>query len=752
MKKNHFTFCVMLFTGITGSFALPINQKSTDTTRTIILEDAVVTATRAGKNAPVAYKNILKKEIERSNYGRDITSLLQATPSMVATSDAGNGIGYTDIRLRGTDGTRINVTMNGVPMNDAESHKVYWVDTPDIISSLASIQIQRGVGTSTNGAGAFGGSINMTTSALPLQMGGEASFSYGSYTTNKEAIKLSSGLIGKWAFDGRFSHIFSHGYMDRAFANLSSYMLQAGYYDTRTTWKFISFGGHERTYNAWDGLSKEQMSKYGRTYNPCGEITHNIGGETMVTGFYHNQTDNYTQVNNQIIMSHVFNNNWDWNFTAHYTRGNGYYNQWKNNRKLAQYGLSLTSADGTPLKKSNLTRKKQMDNDFYGAVASVNFRADNLVLNLGGAGNLYTGNHWGNVMSVESAPYYNDNAEYYRNNSRKSDINAFAKATWSLLPFLSLCGDVQYRHIRSEIYGTGSSYQEVYDASWNEVGYMQPLHLNKAYDFVNPKIGINYSRNNHNLYASFGIAQKEPTRDDFVNAMKGQEPKKETLYDWETGYRFQNEYLNAGVNLYWMQYRDQLILTGGINTETYDPLYFNAPKSFRYGAELTIEAKPLSFLTIEADANFSRNRINDYTESIYSNDSYTNIDRYVGNTDIAYSPSVVCGGAIRFEKSNIEAGFSMKHVGSQYINNSSNSNLKLDAYTVGNLELAYTFLMKGVKSIRLGVNINNVFNNHYCSNAYIYESSTTADGGDVYDIRYFPQATRNFLANLTVKF
>ena len=752
MNKNHLTFYAMLFAGITGSFAKTNNSKSKDTVRTVILENAVVRATRAGENVPIAYKNILKKGIDRSNYGKDITTLLQSTPSMVATSEAGNGIGYTDIRLRGTDGTRINVTVNGVPMNDAESHKVYWVDTPDLISSLASIQIQRGVGTSSNGAGAFGGSINMTTSALPSDRGGEASFSYGSYTTNKEAVKLSSGLIGKWAFDGRFSHIFSHGYMDRAFSNLTSYMLQAGYYDEKTTWKFISFGGHERTYNAWDGLSKEQMSKYGRTYNPCGEITHKIGDETVVTGYYQNQTDNYTQVNNQVAMNHVFNAQWDWNFTAHYTRGNGYYNQWKNNRKLAQYGLSLTSSDGTPLTKSSLVRKKQMDNDFYGAVTSVNYNGDDLVINLGGAANVYSGNHWGNVVSVESAPHYNDNSEYYRNNSRKSDINAFAKATWSFLPSFSVYGDIQYRHIRHEIYGTGSSYQEVYDASWNEIGYMQPLRIDKAYDFLNPKIGINYRRANHNVYASFGIAQKEPTRDDFVNAMKGQEPRRETLYDWETGYRFQNKYLNAGVNLYWMQYKDQLILTGGINTETYDPLYFNAPKSFRYGLELTVEAKPLPFVTVEADANFSRNRINDYTESIYSNDSYTNLDRYLGNTDIAYSPKVVCGGAVRFEKSNLEAGFSMKHVGSQFINNSGKNDLKLEAYTVGNLELAYTLRLKNVRSIRFGVNINNLFNNHYCSNAYIYESSTTADGGDVYDVRYFPQATRNFLANVTVRF
>lgn len=748
MKKVFFTVSFLL--GCSFMMAQQAVPFRLDTLHIYELQDIEVKATRVNKKTPIAHTNLSQEEIQRNNYGKDIPSLLQLTPSIVSTSDAGNGIGYTDIRLRGTDGTRINVTTNGVPMNDAESHKLYWVDTPDFISSVGSMQIQRGVGSSTNGAGAFGGSINMTTSALPTQPGGEVSYSYGSYTTNKEAVKLSSGLINNhWAFDGRFSHIYSHGYMDRAFSNLNSYLFQGAYYADNTVWKFITFGGHERTYNAWDGLTKEQMEK-SRTYNPCGEITDD---NKNVIGFYNNQTDNYTQLNNQLSMNHTFNAHWSLNLTFHYTRGNGYYNQWKNRRTLAEYGLTtLNDANGNLLKKSNLTRKKQMSNDFYGFVSSANYRSNNLEMAFGVAANLYNGDHWGDVTSVEKASNFTSDSEYYRNYSRKNDMNLFTKATWELFKGFNLFGDIQYRHIHHQIYGTGSSYQAVYDADWNDVGYMQKLNIDKDYDFFNPKVGLNYTIGQHNIYASFGVAQKEPTRDDFTNATSSMNPKPERMYDWEAGYTFGNSWLQAGVNFYWMQYHNQLIQTGAINPDTYDVLYFNVPESYRRGLELTASIKPFSCLTLGGNATFSQNRIEDYTESIYSYDSYTNVDRYLGTTDIAYSPNIIYSILAQFDKAGFNANIHMKHVGKQYFNNSKKDDLSLEAYTCTDLSASYTFKMKGIKSFRFGISINNLFDKKYCSNAYIYDSGTSKADGDWYDNRYFPQATRNFLANVTLSF
>ncbi len=748
MKRLFLAFGLVATTSLT--FAQQAVPFALDTMHVYQLENIEVKATRVNKKTPIAHSNLSQEEIRRNNYGKDIPFLLQLTPSIVSTSDAGNGIGYTDIRLRGTDGTRINVTTNGVPMNDPESHKLYWVDSPDLMSSIGSMQIQRGAGSSTNGAGAFGGSINMTTSALPTRPSGEASFSYGSYTTNKEAIKLSSGLINNhWALDGRFSHIFSHGYMDRAFSNLNSYMFQAAYYEENTVWKFITFGGHERTYNAWDGLTKDQMEKR-RTYNPCGEITDD---NKKVIGFYNNQTDNYTQINNQLSMNHTFNEIWNLNLTFHYTRGNGYYNQWKNRRTLSEYGLTtLKDKNGNLLSKSNLSRTKNMDNDFEGFVSSANYHTENLDMAFGAAANLYSGNHWGNVTSVEKAVDFTDAAEYYRNNSRKSDVNVFAKATWTIFKGMNLFGDMQYRHIRHQIYGTGSSYQYVYDANWNDIGHMQKLNIDKDYNFFNPKAGISYNTGNHNIYASFSVAQKEPTRDDFTNATAKMNPKPEKMYDWEAGYTFGNSWLKAGINLYWMQYHDQLIQTGAINPDTYDVLYFNVPDSYRRGIELTASIKPCSCLTLSGNATFSQNKIKNYTESIYSYDSYSNIDRYLGKTDIAYSPNTIFGAMAQFNKNGFSASIHMQHVGKQYFNNSQKDELSLDAYTYTDINASYTIKTKMFKEICLGASINNVFNKKYCSNAYIYDSGTSKADGDWYDKRYFPQATRNFLANLTISF
>lgn len=716
-----------------------------DTSNFIHLDHIVINATRVSQKGPVTYTDISHDDISRYNYGTDIASLLQLTPSIVSTSDAGNGIGYTDIRLRGMDGTRINVTANGVPMNDAESHKVYWVDTPDLLSSVENLQIQRGVGSSTNGAGAFGGSINLATSASSFGKGGEVSFSYGSFTTHKEAVKWSSGLVGNgWVFDGRFSHIFSHGYMDRASSNLTSYLVQGAHYGGKMLVKFISFGGYERTYNVWYGLTIDQM-KANRTYNPCGEI---FDAEGNLTGFYEDQTDNYTQINNQLVLSRTLNDRWTANVTLHYTYGKGHYNQWKNDRKLKQYGFEVFPIiNGEELTRSNLARKKQMGNDFGGLVWNAQYQYQKTSIVFGGAWNIYDGDHWGNVLAIEKYAAYHAESPYYKNSSTKTDFNVFTKVTYEMLPGLHAYGDVQYRRIHHKIHGKNASWSEGEDA-------YQTLDIDHSYDFFNPKVGLNYALHEHHLFnAVFGVAQKEPTRDDFVNATSNLTPNPETLYDWEVGYQYLQSWLHVGLNFYWMQFKDQLILTGAINPDTYDVLYFNASESYRRGMEVSWKIIPVRGFTLGGNATWSRNRIQDYSESIYSYDTWDNVSRKIGDTEIAYSPKFTGGAMARFQKKGFEAEMNIQHVGKQYINNSQNETLSLPKYTVAQLSLSYAFtLHRALKNCRLGVQINNLFDQKYCSNAYIYDAGTSAADGDWYDVRYFPQATRNFLANLTFSF
>lgn len=718
-------------------------QSMADSIQQIELHAVEINAMRVDKNTPVAFHDLSSKDIERKNYGQDFPALLSLTPSMQTTSDAGNGIGYSDIRLRGTDGTRINVTMNGVLLNDAEMHKLYWVDSPDLMSSVGSIQIQRGVGSSVNGAGAFGGSINMTTSNIPAQAGGQVSFSYGSYGTRKESIKYATGLLNDcWAFEGRFSHVYSDGYIDRAWSDLHSYMFQMAYYEGSTVMKYILYGGNEQTYNAWDGLTMAQM-RQSPTYNPSGQIEDENG---TVVGFYKRQTDNFRQSNHQLILKHKWPEHWHIDLTGHYTRGDGFYDQWKNNQKLSKYHLALYDETGNPLNRSNLTRRRFANSDFAGFVGNLQYWNEDIRVQIGSAANYYVGEHFGQVTGIQQLSTYHTPSEYYRNYSRKSDVNLFVKANWKIFDVLNLYGDLQYRHIRHQIYGKNSSWSDA-------VGDYPELSINKAYHFLNPKFGLNYRQGAHNAYASFGIAQKEPNRDHFTNAEIDQMPRPEYMQDWEVGYHFENKLLQAGINLYWMQYKDQLVATGGINPNTYDLLYFNVPNSFRRGVELSASLHLLPSLSIGGHATFSQNRILNYTESIYSYDTWNNIYRYLGNTEIALSPDILATAMLRFQQNGWDVEWNIQHVGEQYLNNSQNESLKLSDYQVSNVNIAYGWTPeKYLRSIRFGLAINNLFNEKYCSNGYIYDSGTSEAEGDWFEIRYFPQATRNVLANITIQF
>ncbi len=724
-----------------------------DSVRMYEIQQIEVRATRARQQTPVAYTDIGGEQISSMNSGQDIPYLLQSTLSLVATSESGNGIGATSLRLRGTDATRINVTMNGVPMNDAETHSVYWYDTPDIASSVGSVQIQRGAGTSTNGTGAFGGAINMTSSAMPTDFRGSASLSYGSYNTNKQAVSVSSGLMGgHWAVDARLSHVGSDGYVDRASTELLSYMVQAGYYNGRTMVKALSFGGKARVYLSYSGIYADQLAT-DRRYNPEGEIygyLHDAAGNVIldgdgnpergVVGFYKDHTDNYLQLNNQIIVNHILNERWSLNVTGHYTYGYGYYQNWKNDEELAEYGFAPVDAGGIQVAETSLIRKKSMRNDFGGIVASANYTGKKAALSVGLAANIYNGVHYGEIFSLEKAPDF-AKSEYYRNHTTKIDANIFAKVDWEITRGLNLFADVQYRYVKHRINGVNDNFD------WT-LGRLQPLAVDRTYDdFINPKIGLSWTfRKAHNLYGSFAMAHKEPTRNNFTDIQGTDYPTSEKLLDGELGYRYSGKIIDAGINLYYMHYRDQLVLTGELS-DTGEALSRNVPVSYRRGVEMTLAVRPAKWFTFAANATLSQNRIRDYIDTI------DGVAFERGTTTISYSPSVIAGTTFDFHVKGFQALLRTRYVSKQYLTNGQYEDLSLSRYCVSDLDLSYTLSTRRIEKVRFGFTLFNLFNTEYCSNAYggsWLEGATLADRKSW--LCYFPQATLNMLGNVTVNF
>lgn len=496
MKKDLLLFAAFIF-GVATTAGAAKNKagERIDTLKARQLQEVQVISTRASKKAPLAFTNVSKNDIQAVNYGKDIPYLLALTPSITLTSDAGNGIGYTTLRVRGTDPSRVNITANGIPMNDAESSSLFWVNFSDFASSTQSIQIQRGVGTSTNGAGAFGATVNMLTDNIGAKPYVGLDVSGGSYYSHKETVRFSTGLINDhWGLQGRLSNIGSKGYLDRASAKLNSYFLQAGYFSDNTMVKFITFNGQEETYHAWNYTSKYEQSLYGRRYNSCGEYT-DVNGNRA---YYDNQTDNYHSQNYQLIWNQRLTNLWNLNAALHYTRGDGYYEEYKYHKDYAEYGLNTTEL------KNDLIRRKQMGNDFYGAIASVNYdNQKNLTANIGGGWNKYDGDHWGNVLwhKVNGDIARDNNFEYYRNNAKKTDFNIYGKASYEFVKGLSAFLDLQYRHVNVKMqdpsdWFIGNSFTGDYI-------------INEKYDFFNPKFGFNYDINaNNKVYISYAIAPR----------------------------------------------------------------------------------------------------------------------------------------------------------------------------------------------------------------------------------------------------
>ena len=750
MKKTFLTTAALVSASCA---ALAATAPKADTAKVVRLQNVEVTATRATKSTPVAFTNVSKQQIAELNHGKDIPFLISSTPSVLTTSDAGAGIGYSAMRVRGTDATRINVTANDIPMNDAESHSIFWVNTPDFASSLEDIQIQRGVGTSTNGAGAFGASVNMRTQRFSMNPYAEMSGTYGSFNTNKETFKVGSGLIGgHWNFDARFSHIASDGYRDRASSKLHSYFAQAGYFGGQTSVRFITFGGKECTYHAWDGISKADLTD-NRKYNPNGEIKR----DGKVIGFYDDQTDNYRQTHYQLIWDQGIGANWHWNLGLHYTDGFGYYQEYKNARTLKEYGLEPFMVGDNKVKKSSLVRKKNVDSGFGGAVFSLNFAKGSLNTTFGGSFNSYANDHYGNVIWVENYLLPLDPShEYYRNKGKKNDFTIYWKASNTLWQSLRLYADMQYRHIGFKINGDNDKWD------WTaSPEHLQVLNVDEKFDFFNPKVGLIYDFNKHNTaYASFSVAQKEPTRNNYTDGLFTVHPKAEKLFDWEAGYTFSSDRFTAGVNFYYMKYKDQLVLNGKLN-EIGEAMAENVPDSYRMGVELQAGVKITEWLRWDLNGTFSRNRIKDYVgyvsnyEASTWNDLYTQTAVEKGNTTIAMSPSFIGNSVIEFNLKGFSAQFTSQYVSRQYLDNFENKEDSLDPYFVSHLNLAYTFKLPHVKAITVGCTVYNIFNEKYETNGYSQTCAlVSADGSYKLssDPRFYPMAGTNVLAHLTFSF
>lgn len=727
-----------------------------DTTKTYELQDVQVVSTRATQKTPMAFSNLSRKQIQQVNYGKDVPSLLNMLPSVTMSSDAGTGIGYTGIHVRGTDPTRINITANGIPMNDAESSQLYWVNIGDFASSVQNIQVQRGVGTSTNGAGAFGATVNMLTENIGTQPYFGFDLSGGTYGTHKETLRFSTGLLGgHWGVQGRLSNIGSNGYIDRATSRLNSYFLQGGYFANKTVVKLITFNGTEKTYMAWDYASKADMERYGRTYNPSGMYTDANGN----TAFYDNQTDNYHQQHYQLLWNQILNHDWNMNIALHYTHGDGFYEQYKTDQKLYKYLLNSTLGS-----KSDLIRQKKMKNDFYGAVASVNYNNHNgLTANIGGGWNKYDGDHFGKVIWVrEFSGAINPNHEYYRNNAKKTDGNIYGKVNYEFLEGLNGYVDLQYRHVSYQMSGSSQEFDD------NHI--QRPLILDKKYNFFNPKFGLTYQfLPEHTAYISYAIAHKEPTRNDFEDMMSETEtvdPKAERLNDLEIGYKYESSVLSAGVNFYYMDYDNQFVLTGAQDSNG-EMVARNIKDSYRMGVELTMGLRPFKGFNWDLNATFSKNRAKNMNVTVINPD-WSQSYAHVGTTHLAYSPDVIVNNMFSYEWKGLKVSLSSKYISEQYMTNSgfksyleddgSYTSAMIDAMFVSDLDLSYTFKYKGLKSATVGVTIYNLFNERYESNGSC--SMNFRQNGDKIEAynggwawaTYSAQAPTHVLAHLSVNF
>jgi len=710
------------------------------------LDEVVVNATRVDNTSAFAYSNLSGDDIKKQNVGQDLPYALNSMASVVINSDAGNGVGYTGLRIRGTDGTRINVTVNGVPINDAESQGTFFVNMADILSSTNNLQVQRGVGTSANGAGAFGASINMQTNELNEKAYAQINNSIGSFKTMKNTVAAGTGLINNhFTFDARASQIMSDGYIDRAASKLNSFYVSGGYYGKKTVVKAILFSGWEKTYQAWYYVPSDSLNNGNRTFNPSGQYTSTQGKDTL-TKYYNNETDNYRQDNYQLHFIHSFNSKLNVNVTGHYTKGKGYYEQYKQDESLTDYNMPEVVVDSnTTISSTDLIRRRWLDNDFTGVIANINYKP-NTLLNfvLGGGYNTYFGKHFGEVIWAQYSNPNDFKPVYYNNQANKYDANVYLKTTIRPTDKLTAFVDLQYRNVNYNFLGFDTS-------------LIEKQQVYTSYGFFNPKVGVNYLlTKNTNVYASYGIANKEPNRDDFINSSKKSRPKHEQLNDLEIGatHRFKN--VSIGLNFYDMQYKNQLVLNGQINdVGAYNRV--NVESSYRRGIELELNANITKYFTFNGNITLSQNKVKNYSEFMDNYDIYPGQDTIkYSNTDISFSPNVIAAANFIFKPiKNLEVGFLNKYVGKQYLDNTSNGQRAIHDYLVCDFRVNYTIHTKLIKEINLIAVIYNLSNTQYETNGYNYTYSMSDSNGDkqMYSSNYLaPAAPTNFMVGLNLKF
>lgn len=735
MKKELSTIAALIM-GCTGILA----QQKTDSLKQVRLEEVVVSATRAGENAPVAYTNMREADIKKNNTATNIPFVLQTLPSVVAYSEGGTGIGNTSFRIRGTDANRINITLNGMPLNNPESQDVYWVNIPDLANSLQSMQIQRGVGTATNGVAAFGASVSMQTVGSREKAYGEASTAIGSYNAFTSTIAAGTGIMKNGlSLDGRYSRTTGDGYIRNGKVDHKSGYVSLSYYTDNQLLRALYIKGIQHTGITWEGVSPKKMEE-DRRYNISGEYKDEAGN----VHFYDNDTDNYYSDIAQLIYSLHWSNDLTINASLGYNHGYGYYENYKTDQEYGKkYGLPDQTINGTTYTSSDVIRRKFLSNDYYAGNININYTKDKYNITGGVMYSYFDGNHYGQLPWVKWNENIARNYQWYYGEASKRDMNVFVKAEYKPIENLSFSAEIQDRYVDYRMDGIDDDLLDIIQ--------------NNYYNFFNPKVGVSFRINQSSqVYGSFGIANREPLRADLKDHIKkGDEIKPERLFDYEAGYRFASPTFSFEANFYYMNYKDQLVQTGELNNVGYK-LQENVKDSYRAGIELSAAYTPTQWLRIDANTTISRNKIKNYTAyyTIYENENnwkyVEDKEEFFKSTDISFSPNVVGSGIVTVTPIN-DLSFSLvnKYVGAMYYNNQKDKENRLDAYFVANFVAQYTFRYQNIGAIDLRLFVNNYLNNKYVANAWV-DSSKFQDGTWLKGL--FPQAPCNIMAQVGIRF
>lgn len=725
-------------TVVPNSSRFLVNMRLTEQIYT--LESLEVLALRADTKTPMTYSDISHEEFEKNNLGVDVPYLLQWTPSVVVTSDAGTGIGYTGMRIRGTDAERINVTINDIPLNDSESQRVYWVNLPDFASSADDIQIQRGVGTSTNGVAAFGGSINLKTNDVRQDAYANINTSFGSFNTFKRNIRFGTGLLkNKFTIDGRLARINSDGYIDRGSADLDAFALSGAYVGKKSLLRFNIFSGHEVTYQAWNGVSEEIANDpEKRTYNPAGE---DMPGDD---NFYHNEVDDYRQTHYQMMYDNQLAPNWKLKLGLHLTQGEGFYENYKGEESFDSYGINPGPVPDS-IVSTDLIRRKWLDNNFYGGIYSLTYTNNSQKFNasIGGAYHIYDGLHFGEVIwarhSVEETPF-----RYYDNDAQKKDFNVYTKLNYTFFPGFYGYADLQFRNVDYNFLGIDDDLKNV--------------QLDDQLNFFNPKAGLIFQVNKKSeVYASFGVANREPNRNDYTENPASQRPKPERLYNTEVGYEWRNNKAMFNVVLYHMYYKDQLALDGHIN-DVGENTRINVDQSYRAGIELIGGAKLPAGFGVNANATFSQNKVKNFTQFVDNWETGGQDEIVRENTDLSFSPNIIGAAELTYNPfhaskksmNDLELALQYKYVGKQFLDLSSDDANALDPYGFANLRIKYALKPSFAEEVSLTLMVRNLFDSMYSSNAWSYAYIL---GEEINYLKgLYPQAGRNFMVGVSVSF